>query len=129
MPDSSGAVNLGAVSPEEQQAIDKLADEHPEAATEETPKVPVATAFLVVVNQSGDISVAPASVADTLALETIHPTDDIIYGACAVVMRDISTISTATQTVQLQLQQAHAMQQQAQANALAQGLNLPGRGK
>lgn len=129
MPDSSGAVNLGAVSPEEQQAIDKLAGEHPEAATEEITKVPVTTAFLVVVNQSGDISVAPASVADTLTLEVTHPPDDVVYGACAVVMRDITTIATASQTVQLQLQQAQAMQQQMQAAQIAQGLNLPGRGK
>lgn len=89
------------------------------------PTIKARTAFLVVVYDSGDVVASP-DINLAVEREEIPSTDDM-YGACAVVQRDISMQLTAHHTMIAMQQMAMAQAQRLQEAQLLQGLNLKGQ--
>jgi hypothetical protein len=115
VPDNSGAVDLGAMTPDEQEAVNRLAAERggEEPDKDERPKV--LTAFAVVVGYDGNPTVTSYEHDDFLVQN--NPTTDLVYGACQTVIKDIQSQETAQASAAFTVQ---AMQQQARAIAEAQ---------
>jgi hypothetical protein len=130
--DSSGAVDLG-VKPEAAQEEElAVGPGNPEEASDPgpqpgpAPKEKVDTAFTVVVTLDGNVQVILYEGEDFLVDR--NPTPDLVYGACAVVQKDMQAQETAQATVQFQMAQARAIAQQQQEAAIRAGLHLPGQG-
>lgn len=128
MPDSSGAVDLNSLSAEEQKAVEDMAektegsypgDQHPD---DNKPKV--LTAFAVVVGYDGNPQVVSYEHDDFLV--QTQPTADLVYAACATVMKDIKgqeyAQAAALATHQVMMQQARMAQEQMEAARVAQNL-------
>ena len=135
MPDSSGAIDLGSLSPEEQEAVNRMAEENgitgDEPTREDTgPKrQKVLTAFIVLVGEDGNPTVL--NYEDDERIETHVPvTPDLIYGACATIQKDIAAMETAqasaAATGQFMMQQARAAQEQMQNAAIQAQLQQSG---
>lgn len=87
------------------------------------PALQVRTAFLVIVQENGEVVASPDL---SLRLQrTYIPTADDVYGACAVTLKDL-TVQDASQATAIGMQQmaAHA-QKRMQDARIAQQLNLP----
>lgn len=129
MPDNSGAVNLDALSAEDQEAVQRLAEERggevvaPEEATADN-KREVHTAFLVLVGPDGSPEVLAFD--DERLNVRQSPTPDIIYGVIQVLIKDLQAQETAAATVQATMAQARAMQEQMATQQMMKGLNLRG---
>lgn len=100
---------------------EKTVPEEPEHET----TIKARTAFLVVVYDSGDVVASPDL--DLQVERAEIPSADDMYGACAVVQRDIQTQLTAHQTMIAMQQMAVAQAQRLQEAQLLQGLNLKGK--
>jgi hypothetical protein len=134
--DSSGAVDLGNLSPEEKEAVEQMAEEHPEVAEGSYPgdknpqdnKRKVLTAFSVVVGYDGNPDVV-AYTGDDLLLQS-DPTADLIYATCATIQKDMHAFDTAQAAAQMtasfMAQQARAMQEQMQQAQIAATLQQTG---
>jgi hypothetical protein len=126
VPDNSGAVDLGSLSPEEQAKVEEMAEQsYPGDQDPGDNKPKVLTAFAVVVGYDGNPQVISYEHDDFLVQS--QPTGDLIYGACATILKDMNVQETgmyaAQATQQLMMQQARAMAEQQQAAQIAQ--NLP----
>jgi hypothetical protein len=113
------------LTPEQRERLAKMAEENPPDIAIEGQKV--TTAFLVIIGEDGAIE-ADANLARThdIVLSRGATADDI-YGATAVVMKDIETMETAQRTQQLMMMMGAAMQRQAQEASIRQRLgNLTG---
>lgn len=129
MPNSSGAVDLGSLSTEEQDAVQRLADReaasHPAPEPEKSPEdaaVEAAdfdTAFVVVLTHDGQFGVVGYEGPATIKRE---PTQDIIFGAVSTVAKDLSAAETAGAVMRAQMETMRTLQQQQQAAALQQQL-------
>ncbi len=108
MPDSSGAVNLGEKRQEE--------DKTEEQAQPGTP-TRFQTAFGILVGVDGDPQIVSYSHED-IVLNT-EPTPDMVFGACATVIKDLQAAETAEAAAKMTAgflaQQAQAAMQQQQA--------------
>jgi hypothetical protein len=113
------AVAFDALSPEDQEALAKMAEDNPEPEGE-----PVRTAFLVIVGKDGSTGVMPDL--DFPVVRDYLPTLDDIFGAVTTVAKDIQVQETAMGTAQAMQQMAHAQMQAMQNQRLAQGLQLGG---
>jgi hypothetical protein len=100
------------LGPEEQEALAKLAEEHPEDAPDSG--LDVVTAFIVYITKEGQVIGTP-DINVKLNPER-PPTNDDFFSGASVVVKDIQAITTAEQTVALQSrlaqQMAHMQQQQ-----------------
>jgi hypothetical protein len=120
-----GQMSIEDIDPETQELLARQA-----AETNTVPdKQPATTAFLVIIDpQGGQMATGDLSVADTLDLARQATADDM-YGACSVLLKDISTTEAAMRTQQAMAQFGAAMAQQQQAAALAAqvkaGVGLP----
>ncbi len=112
MPDSSGSIDLGSLSRAEQEAVDAMAEKNPPTPDDSKPKV--LTAFVVVVDYDGNPNIVEYGGEDILLQS--NPTQDLIFAACSVLMKDMQAFETAQHAAQLtaqhMMQQAQAMQQQ-----------------
>ena len=111
-----------SLTPEEQEALAQKAAENGVVAEE--PGVPVRTAFLVVINEQGEVFV-------TLDLDTkvkiaFQPSPDDIYGAAAVVMRDMAVQQTSQHTIVGMQQMAQLQAQRLQEAQIAAQLQQAG---
>jgi hypothetical protein len=88
----------------------------------------VLTAFSVIVGYDGNPDVV-AFESDDLLLQ-VDPTSDLIYGACAIIQKDMSAFETAQASAQMtgqfMVQQARAMQEQMQQQQIAATLQKTG---
>lgn len=122
MPDSSGAVDLGNLSTEEQEALAELRQEG--APKEgEAPKVrDVLTAYIVLADPDGSVEVL-AFDDDSLNVQH-HPNGDLIIATAAKIIRDLEVQEQAHAAAQafqnLMAQQMMAAREQAQAAQIAQ---------
>jgi type III secretory pathway lipoprotein EscJ len=120
VPNNSGAVDLGSLTPEEQAQVDALA----ERSDTEPEKPTVITAFAIVVSEDGNPSIVSYEHDDFVVLNPATP--DLVYGAISTVLKDLAAQETAQaaaqMTAQLMAAQARAMMEQQQAAALRQGL-------
>lgn len=121
MPDTSGAIDLSASRPkerledltaEEQAAVDALADSTEPSGHQ------VRTAFIVYVEQDGNVQVTPDL--DTPFIRQYTPGADDVYGALHAAAKTIAAEETAVATVQVTQQVAASMQQQMQNARIAQ---------
>lgn len=129
MPDTSGSVDLGGLSKEETEAVERLAQERGGEPGPEAPQPQkVLTAFVVVVGLDGNPQ--PMVFNDPQFDILTQATPDLIYAAAATVMKDIEAMENAQATAEVMQQQAMAMQQQMQEQMLqrqvAAGLKKPG---
>jgi hypothetical protein len=124
VPNSSGSIDLGALPKEDQEALERMAEETGTEPKGEKRKV--LTAFLVIANFDGNTEVL-AFQDDDLEVHA-HPTPDLIYGACSTLIKDLeiqeSAQAAAHMTAQVMLQQARAIAEQQQAASIRQGLGL-----
>jgi hypothetical protein len=122
VPDNSGAIDLGALPPEDQEAVDQLAAGH----EGEPEKRKVLTAFAIVIGFDGNPSVLSYE-HDDFEAQT-DPTMDLVFAACSTVIKDIQgqefAAAAAQATHQLMMQQARAAMEQQQAAKIAQQVNL-----
>lgn len=102
--------------------LSKPSAEAPEPEGVEVPKA--LYAFAVIATDDGEVGVYDYEA------EGIDPVlkanNDIIYGACATVMKDITAQTTAQASIQMQMVQAQAMHQQMEQQRLAASLDLAG---
>ena len=130
MPDNTGVVDLSALKktgpsidalpPEEQEALEKMAEEHnPEPEGEA-----VRTAFLVAVMDDGTTVAIPDL--DFKLVRAHLPTTEEMYAAVKLIAKDIEVQETAVHTAQTMQQLAMAQMQQRQAQQMAANLNLKG---
>jgi hypothetical protein len=121
VPDNSGAVDLGSVSPEDREALEQIAAQHEDGEPE---KKKVITAFLVFLNHDGNPEVADFE--DPGLDVQVPPTPDLVYATIAVLAKDLAAQETAQAaaqgTVQLQMMQARAIAEQQQAQHLRANL-------
>jgi hypothetical protein len=121
VPDNSGAVDLGSVSPEDREALEQIAAQHEDGEPE---KKQVLTAFLVFLNHDGNPEVADFE--DPGLDVQVPPTPDLVYATIAVLAKDLAAQETAQAaaqgTVQLQMMQARAIAEQQQAQHLRANL-------
>jgi hypothetical protein len=118
MPNTTGSVDLGSLSTEEEEALASLADQHPEdapGATNEPERVPVDTAVLLVLSEEGEILILEPN---TPVDPKRNPTGDLLYGMFATAMKDLAGQEIAQVVVQQQLAQARLMQEQMQAQQI-----------
>lgn len=126
MPDSSGAVDLNSISPEEKEQVERLAEERggEQPSPEEDHRQKVLTAFLVVVGYDGNPQVLRIN--DPNLLVQSEPTPDLVYGAASTILKDLEAQETAqaaaAMTVQAMMEQSRAMMEQ----QMAAQAGLPG---
>ena len=108
--------DVASLSPEQQEALDKMAEEHPDAAGEK-----VTTAFLLVYKDGRWMATPDLNTPLVLKREA---TPDDIWDACTKVARDIDIADTAQAVLGFQQQMAQQMMQAQQAQRIAQGLKL-----
>lgn len=109
-------LDFDSLSPEQREALQRAAEQHPEAAADK-----VTTAFLLVYKDGRWMATPDVSTPLVLAREA--STDDI-WDGCTKVVRDIDISETAQAVVGFQQQLAMQMAQQRQAQKIAQGLQL-----
>jgi hypothetical protein len=119
---ADGPLHTDDLTDEQRAALAKLADANPPGEDETHTKV--TTAFLIVVGADGAV-IADADLTRSaeLVLERGATPDDI-YGAAAVVQKDLAAMETAQRTQQAMMMMGQAMQQQAQEAALRKRLQL-----
>lgn len=93
-----------------------------EQGLDEAQTYPAVTAFLVVVHHDGSVQATP-DVNLIMSLERMATVDDM-YGALAIVQRDIESSITAKQVVFASQMASKALQEQAQARQMVDRLNL-----
>jgi hypothetical protein len=108
VPDTSGSVDLGSLSQEEQEALEALAEKNPP----EPEKPQVLTAFLVVVGTDGNPQVMAFPDPDLEMLS--EPTNDLVFQAASTIVKDIQLGEAAQATVAMMAQQAQMMAQHQQ---------------
>jgi hypothetical protein len=116
----SSALHTDDLTPEQREALAKMADEHPPA--EDEIGTPVTTAFLVAVGLDGAV-VATSDLTQKFVPRRGATPDDI-YGAVAVVQKDLTVMETAQRTQQQMMMVGQAMQRQAQEAQLRASLKL-----
>lgn len=109
---------------EQKAALAKMAEDNPPTDEEIDERQPVTTAYVVVISEDG----AVIATHDLTILDTVRPerqaTPDDMYGASAVVQKDIMAMETANRTQQSMMQIGAAMQAQAQEAAIRRNLKL-----
>lgn len=107
---------------EQKAALAAMANENPPA--EDETKTRSTTAFLVIVDADGAV-IADANIARAVDLVLDRgATPDDIYGASAVVQKDLAAMETAQRTQQHMMMVGAAMQRQAQEQQLRSRLQL-----
>jgi hypothetical protein len=114
------ALHTEGLTPEQREALAKMADEHPPG--EDEVGTPVTTAFLVAVGLDGAV-VATADLTQQFVPRRGATPDDI-YGAVAVVQKDLTVMETAQRTQQQMMMVGQAMQRQAQEAQLRASLKI-----
>lgn len=121
MPDSSGSVDLGALSAEEQDAVDQTTPEPTPDSEEAAEAKEILFSFGVVVDTSGNPTVVQFDPPGFQSL--VNPTEDLLFGALNVVLKDLQAAETAQAAAQMTVgylqQQAAQMQQQMQEQQIA----------
>lgn len=107
-----------SLSEEDKERLSQMAEENPAPQGER-----VATAFLVVIGEKGEVGVLPDIT--TPIIRDHVPTNDELYSAVCVIRKDIETQEAAQHTAAFMHQLAQAAQAQMQSQALAARLNLP----
>lgn len=107
---------IEGLSPEQQEALERMAEENPGAAGER-----VETAFLVVLKEGRWL--ATPDIATPLVLDRQADTDDM-REASVKVARDIDISDTAQAVIAMQQQMAYAMAQARQNQQIAQTLKI-----
>lgn len=118
--DSTAPLHTDDLTPEQREALAKMAEENP--PSEEEIGVPVTTAFIIAVGLDGAV-VATADLTQQF-VPSRGATPDDMYGAASVVLKDLQSIDAAQRTQQAMLMMGQAMQQQAQEAALRQRLKI-----
>lgn len=120
---NNGAVDLSALSAEDKERLDEIIENTDAEIPDE--RDPITTAFVVLVDLAGRV-MASSDVSILNKVTARRPaTADDIYGACSVIMKDISVQETAAHVQMGLMQQAQAMQRQMQDQQLLSGLKLP----
>jgi hypothetical protein len=117
---STPSLNTDDLTPEQREALAKMAEENPPA--EDEVGTSVTTAFLVAIGLDGAV-VATSDLTQQFVPRRGATPDDI-YGASSVVLKDLQVMETAQRTQQAMMMMGQAMQQQAQEAALRQRLKL-----
>lgn len=107
-PEQDEGPSLDDLTPEQREQLAALAEEHgvePEGQ-------PVATAFIVAIGRNGEV-VATSDVTLPVVPDRQATTDDM-YGACSVVLKDITAQTAAATTQGLMVQMSRAIQEQQQ---------------
>lgn len=111
---------------EQKAALAKMAEAHPPTDEEVDERVPVTTAYLVIVSADGAV-IATHDLSETTKIRPDRQaTPDDIYGSSAVVLKDISAMETANRTQQGMMQMGAMMQSQMQDAQIRRSLNLRG---
>lgn len=108
------------LTPEQREALAKMAEENPPA--EEEIGTPVTTAFLVAVGLDGAV-IATSDLTQKF-IPRRGATPDDIYGAVAVVQKDLTVMETAQRTQQQMMMVGQAMQRQAQEAQIRASLKI-----
>jgi hypothetical protein len=105
-------------------ALAQMAEDNPPGEDEIDGGLKVTTAFLVIVSDDGAV-IADSNIAkaNELLLQRGATTDDI-YGASAVVQKDLAAMETAQRTQQTMMMMGQAMQRQAEEARIRSSLNL-----
>lgn len=122
MADISGAINLGDLPEDVQEALGTMAEETGTEPDPEFPTKKVQTAFLVFVGEDGSPEVMAFD--DDGVEVRLQPTSELIRGACYNILQNLNAQETAMVTLSRQMQQAQAMAQQMQAQQIREGLKL-----
>jgi hypothetical protein len=85
--------------------------------------MPVQTAFVVLVTRSGDVKMADLAFAEKIKPDVIQASDDAVYGALSVALKDVLVATTAQATIEFQMAQVQAMSQRAAAAQAAASLD------
>lgn len=112
---------------EQKAALAKMAEDNPPSDEEVDERIPVTTAYLVIVSADGAV-IATHDLAETAKIRPDRQaTPDDIYGSSAVVLKDISAMETSNRTQQAMMQMGAMMQAQAQEASIRRSLtNLRG---
>lgn len=108
------------LTPEQREALAKMADENPPADDETG--TPVTTAFLVVIGLDGAVMATSDLTQQFVPRRGATPDD--MYSASAVVQKDIAAMETASRTQQAIMMVGQAMAAQQQEAALRQRLKI-----
>lgn len=111
MPDNNGAVDLGTPKAEEQQQ---------EPTTQNA-----LYAFAVIADMEGNVGVYNYESEDIEPLIT-DLNNDLVYGACANVLKDIVAKTSGEATLSMQMMQARAMSEQMEQQRVAEMLKQGG---
>jgi hypothetical protein len=117
---STDALHTDDLTPEQREALAKMADENPPG--EDEIGTPCTTAFLVAVGLDGAV-IATADLTQQFVPRRGATTDDI-YGAVAVVQKDLTVMERSQRTQQQMMMMGQAMQRQAQEAQLRASLKL-----
>jgi hypothetical protein len=120
------AETLHTLTPEQEEALARMAEDNPPTDDEIDPGIPVTTAFLVVIGTDGAVVSTHDLSADFRPQRQATPDD--MFGACAVVQKDIQVMETAQRTQMQMLQMGQAMQAKAEESAIRHRLQLPHNG-
>lgn len=127
MPDSSGAVDLGQVTP----PTEEPQEEERQSTDGEERKQPVLLTFGVIVGLDGNPSVVAFEHPSVQAV--LQPTNDLLFMAASTLVKDLqageTAHSAAEMTVGLMQQQARAMQEQFAQAQVAEQLRASGMGR
>lgn len=116
MPDSNGSVDLGSLSAEQQERLEKMAEEN----NTEPGAMDVAYAFVVIAHENGQIQVAAY---DGPSFKSGRDfINDDVYGAAATIQKDIAAMESAQAVQHLMMEQARAAMQQQQAQQMTANL-------
>jgi hypothetical protein len=116
-----------SLTDEEKEALQAMGAEHPPSPEDnQPPAVPVRTAFLVIVDEDGNVMVSPDINGKTVIFQTQYeaaPND--IIGAIAVVQKDLTALEAGSFAAMQMTQMAREAQERLQNAAIAQKLKLP----
>lgn len=126
MPSERGAVDLSLdnLTPEQQEALDKIAEETGTKPEEEKAEPNVHLAFAIIKDLDGN-TVVSNQVAEGIVPER-NPQPDEIFGVLSAVLSSLQSQQTAAVMLQMQMQQMAAVQQQREAAALQQQIQSKG---
>ncbi|MFE2101610.1 hypothetical protein [Streptomyces sp. NPDC059468] len=113
-------LNTDDLTPEQREALAKMAEENPPA--EDEVGTPVTTAFIVAVGLDGAV-IATADLTEKYVPRRGATPDDI-YGAASVVLKDLQSMETAQRTQQAMMMMGQAMQRQAEEARLRASLKI-----
>lgn len=117
---NDNALHTNDLTPEQREALAKMADDNPPG--EDEIGTPVTTAFIVAIGLDGAV-VATSDLTQQFVPRRGATPDDI-YGAVAVVQKDLTVMETAQRTQQQMMMVGQAMQRQAQEAQLRASLKL-----